>query len=196
MKEVPSNQPEMLDIVDQYGEPTGEQYDKATVHQEGMWHRDVHVWITDGVNLLEQQRRWDKTIMPGEWDISVGGHVAANESYLEAAQRETREELGLAFDEDRYIGIGKLTIELPMENGAWTHRIVGDNFVVVEQNLTVDDLTLQASEVLGARLYPIDQLEADLSAPETARLHASQPPELWALGLTAIREIIEGGAPM
>ena len=181
---------ELLDIVDAYGNPTGEQRDKADIHRLGLPHRDVHVWITDGQNVLQQQRAWDKKIMPGAWDIAVGGHVGAGESYLDAAMRETEEELGLRLPADRFRPAGMLAVEMVMEPGPdqWTHRTVGDNFVVVERNLRLADLVLQTSEVIDARLYPIDQLEADLNDPETAQRHAPQPEALWRLGIAAMRE--------
>lgn len=187
---------ELLDIVDRHsGEPTGEQQDKALIHQDGLWHRDVHVWVTNGTHFLQQQRTWGKKIMPGQWDISVGGHVGGGESYAEAALRETEEELGLRIAPQRLIPAGKLAVEMAMENGSWMHRVVGDNFVVVERSLQpenlADQLTLQTSEVLGARLYDLDQLEADLANPDTARQHAEQPPELWTLGITAMRQAIQ-----
>ncbi len=184
---------ELLDIVDAAGEPTGEQLDKTEIHRLGLPHRDVHVWITDGQNVLEQQRAWDKKIMPGEWDIAVGGHVSAGESYLDAAVRETEEELGLRLSAERFIPAGRLAVEMVMEPGPnqWIHRLVGDNFVVVEQNLSLDALRLQTSEVIGARLYPIDQLETDLTNPTTAEQHAPQPLELWQLGIAAMRRAIE-----
>ena len=184
---------ELLDIVDANGEPTGDQRDKAEIHRLGLPHRDVHVWITDGENVLEQQRARDKKIMPGEWDIAVGGHVGAGESYLDAAMRETEEELGLWLPPERFRPAGRLAVAMTMEPGPreWTHRVVGDNFVVVEHNLALDALQLQATEVIDARLYPINQLEADLANPETAKRHAPQPLELWQLGITAMRQAVE-----
>jgi isopentenyl-diphosphate Delta-isomerase len=181
---------ELLDLLNDAGNPTGEQLDKAEIHSKGLWHRDVHVWVTDGQNVLQQQRAWDKKIMPGEWDISVGGHVAAGETTLDAAVRETTEELGLDFPRERFIRAGSLPVEMAMPGG-WTHRVHGDNFVVVERNLRAEGLTLQTGEVLGARLYPIDQLEADLASPETTGRHAPQPLELWALGIAAMREAVQ-----
>ena len=50
---------------------------------------------TDGMILL-QRRSMAKDLFPGWWDISVGGHVDAGESYDEAVVRELREELGIA----------------------------------------------------------------------------------------------------
>jgi len=67
------------------------------------------------------------------------------------------------------------------------HNIVGDNFVVLERDLTLADLTLQPEEVLGARWYPLDQLEHDLEDPQTAQRHAPQPAALYALGIAGMR---------
>lgn len=181
---------ELLDVVDELGQPTGQIVDKQTIHEQGIRHRDVHVWVTNGCDMLEQQRTWDKTIMPGDWDISVGGHVAAGESYLEAAVRETAEELGLTLPPERFIRAGLMASKLLFPGWRQPHNIVGDNFVVVEPGLAIADLRLQDEEVLGARWYPIDQLEADLARPETARLHAPQPAELWALGVAAMRSTV------
>ena len=183
---------ELLDIVDMQGNPTGEPVDKATIHSEGRWHRDVHVWVTNGTDVLQQQRTWDKSIMPGQWDISIGGHVAAGESYLDAAVRETAEEIGLERDKASFIraAAGVLAVDMAMSPTGWRHRVIGDNFVLVERDLTLEDLTLQTEEVIGARWYPIDQLEEDLLDHETKGKHAEQPFALWALGITAMRHAI------
>lgn len=185
--------PEMVDLVDRHGGLLGRQLDKQSVHQQGLWHRDVHVWITDGEHLLEQQRAGHKKIMPDTWDVSIGGHVAAGETFLDAAVRETEEELGLRFAPNRFRWAGALAVEMPMGSGvnAWIHRTAGEHFVVVERNLDVDRLTLQTSEVSGARLYPIDQLEADISHADTIDRHAPQPVAMWQLGIMAMRQAIE-----
>lgn len=178
---------ELLDVVDEYGEPTGDVMGKQLIHDQGIRHRDVHVWITNGEDFLQQQRVWTKSIMPGAWDISVGGHVGTGESYLDAAVRETSEELGLDLPKDRFQTIGKVATELMFPGWKAAHNIVGDNFVVVERDLSTNDLRLQEEEVLGARWYPIDQLAADLSDPATAERHAPQPQTLYALGIAGMR---------
>ncbi|HET8671674.1 MAG TPA: NUDIX domain-containing protein [Candidatus Saccharimonadales bacterium] len=178
---------ELLDVVDIYGKPTGEVQDKKTIHGQGLRHRDAHVWVTNGHDLLQQQRRWDKSIMPGEWDISVGGHVGAGETYLAAAIRETSEELGITFPAERFIRIGRIATGLHFPGWGHPHNIVGDNFVVLEPDLDIHDLWLQEEEVISVRWYPIDQLEDDLAHPESARLHAPQPEALYALGIAGMR---------
>ena len=36
---------EILDIVDDNGQPTGEVIDRVTAHREGILHRTSHVWL-------------------------------------------------------------------------------------------------------------------------------------------------------
>jgi isopentenyl-diphosphate Delta-isomerase len=179
--------PEMFDLVDAFGFPTGEVADRDTVHAEGLLHRDMHVWITNGEDMLQQQRSWEKDIMPGEWDISVAGHIGAGESYRDAAGRETFEELGVELPDDSFIEAGTFASELLLPGWEQPHNVVGDNFVVVAPELNLNDLDLQEEEVVDVRWYPIDQLEQDLSDPETAEKHASQPLDLYQLGIDAMR---------
>jgi isopentenyl-diphosphate delta-isomerase type 1 len=62
-------------------------------------HRTAHVVVfSSDDRVLLQKRSARKDIQPGKWDTAVGGHLAPGEGYEEAAQRETREELGLATD--------------------------------------------------------------------------------------------------
>ena len=189
----PGTAGELLDVVDAYDSRTGLVLPKSQIHAEGLLHRDMHVWIVHEGQLLQQQRHANKSIMPGAWDISAAGHVGHGEDYLSAAVRETEEELGLALPPERFMAIGKLAARMTIGNGSdqWVHKTIGENFVVVEPNLDLASLRLQASEVQGVRLYDIDRLERDVSAPETASRHAPHPIELWQLGIDGIRRAIE-----
>lgn len=61
----------------------------------GEYFRIVHAWIADGAgNLLVSRRAMTKRVYPGLWE-TAGGKVRAGESFLAAAVREVREELGL-----------------------------------------------------------------------------------------------------
>jgi len=183
-------QGELLDIVDEQGEPTGQVLDKGAIHSRGLLHRDVHLWLTNGRDLLQQQRTWDKSIMPGAWDITVGGHVSSGESYLEAVMRETEEELGLQFRAERFINVGRIASQLVIPGWEYPHNVVGDNYVILEPDLAVTDLRLQEEEVISARWYNIEQLAVDVRDPVTATLHAPQPPALYALGIAGMRGVI------
>ena len=69
---------------------------RSEVHGNNLRHRAVHILIFDeaGEVYLQLRSRW-KDRHPLKWDSSAAGHVAARESYEEAARRELEEELGI-----------------------------------------------------------------------------------------------------
>ena len=59
-------------------------------------HRIVRILVFNNKNEVYLQKRGpEKLSWPNKWDQSVGGHVDAGESYLDAALREAEEELGI-----------------------------------------------------------------------------------------------------
>jgi 8-oxo-dGTP pyrophosphatase MutT (NUDIX family) len=68
----------------------------------------AHVWLwrraenaPPQVEVLLQLRSPNKTNWPGDGDISSAGHIDVNETVLDAAERETLEEIGLAIERDK-----------------------------------------------------------------------------------------------
>lgn len=181
---------EYFDIVNQHGQPIGESLPKSEVHRLGRWHKDVHVWMTDGHGLVEQQRAADKDIMPSQWDISVAGHVSAGESALESAIRETLEETGQYYAAGRFVYIGSLAIEYAVPGWEQPHRTYGDHYVIHDPRLHLEDLVIEEGKATGFRMYPLEQLAVDLTAPEGRTRHAEQPLEIWQLGLSGMRRTI------
>ena len=91
--------PEMLDIVDENGVPTGRSVPRTVAHAEGLRHRTSHVWIVrrkaGRVQVLLQMRCAAKDSYPGCYDISSAGHIPAGDEFVGSALRELREELGV-----------------------------------------------------------------------------------------------------
>lgn len=87
---------EYLDIVDEQDVTIGKETRKK-VHEVGLWHRGVHVFLfnKDG-KMLIQKRSADRASNPLRLDCSVSEHVQSGESYLDAARRGLKEELGVA----------------------------------------------------------------------------------------------------
>ena len=58
---------ELLDIVDEKGNPTGETVPREVAHREGIRHRTAHVWIFRRrggvVQILLQKRSDNKAVM-------------------------------------------------------------------------------------------------------------------------------------
>lgn len=86
---------EIFDVVNDDDMVIGQEK-RSVVHQKGLLHRGVHVWLfsPDG-KLLIQRRSDDRPTAPGALDCSVSEHVKAGEDYMTAAQRGLKEELGL-----------------------------------------------------------------------------------------------------
>lgn len=69
-------------------------------------YRVINIFIEDEKgNILLPKRTFDRKKFPGKYDFSVGGYVQSGESYLEAALRETQEELLIDVNEDDLIEI-------------------------------------------------------------------------------------------
>lgn len=86
---------ELLDIITDGDIVTGQEL-RSRVHELGLWHRGVHVFLftADG-KLLIQKRSADRSTAPSLLDCSVSEHVKAGEGYLEAAIRGMKEEMGV-----------------------------------------------------------------------------------------------------
>lgn len=98
---------ELFDVVDHEDRVVG-QSTRADVHENGLYHRAVHILVQDPEGLLYLQRRsWDKDSAPGCWVSSCSGHVDAGEDYRTAAIRELTEELGIAVSPEKLAEIGR-----------------------------------------------------------------------------------------
>ncbi len=72
---------EMFDVLDKNGNKTGDVKTKKELHENGLWHSAVHVWIYNSKGeILLQKRSMKVTNWPGRWDISVAGHIPAGET--------------------------------------------------------------------------------------------------------------------
>lgn len=86
---------ELLDVVNDEDAVTGQSM-RSVVHQRGLLHRGVHVFLfNEKGEMLIQKRSADRSNSPSLLDCSVSEHVKAGESYLEAAVRGLKEEMGV-----------------------------------------------------------------------------------------------------
>jgi isopentenyldiphosphate isomerase len=86
---------ELLDIVDDSDLVIGQEF-RAVVHQRGLQHRGIHIFlVTPEHKLIIQQRGRQRENGPLALDCSVSEHVKAGEGYRQAAIRGLAEELGI-----------------------------------------------------------------------------------------------------
>lgn len=86
---------ELFEIIDAFGKVVGIEK-RSIVHQKGLLHRAVHVFVLDSKGrTFIQQRSFEKDVGPGLWDLSAAEHLKPGESFEDAAMRGVREELGV-----------------------------------------------------------------------------------------------------
>lgn len=90
---------EVWDLYDENKNITGKDCIRGEEIPDNYYHLVVHVWIKNykGEYLIAQ-RSEKKTIDPLMWEC-VGGSVLKGENSLQAALRETKEEVGIDLDE-------------------------------------------------------------------------------------------------
>ena len=105
---------EILDVVDEYGNPTGETVEREYAHSHGIRHRTAHLWLfrmhNGQTQILLQKRSVNKDSHPGCYDISSAGHIPAGVDYKPSAIRELKEELGIDANECSLIHCGDRTV--------------------------------------------------------------------------------------
>lgn len=139
---------EMVDLYDEDRIPLGRTAERHAPKGPGEYRTVVHVCIFDSRGrLLIQQRSREKDSWPEAWDVSVGGGVDAGETSRQAAEREVREELGLALD---LRGV-RPSVTVNFDGGF-------DDFYLVERDLALEDLTLQKEEVAQARWAELPEI--------------------------------------
>jgi isopentenyldiphosphate isomerase len=160
---------ERVDVLDEYGEPTGEVTWKSEAHRLGLWHRCFHCWVfgTDAAGepyLLVQRRAAAKDTWPGYLDVTAAGHLAAGEESLDGL-REVEEELGLRVEPGRLIPLGSRRIEQEIPGGC--DREFHDVFLLFDPT-SPERMRLQAEEVeavLSMSLVDAEALGGGWSVP-------------------------------
>ncbi|MGA0839078.1 MAG: NUDIX hydrolase [Pseudomonadales bacterium] len=129
---------------------------RAEVHRSGHWHRSVHVFLFDLEDRLWLQRRAkNKDLFPSRWDLSVGEHLRAGESFARGALRGLAEELGVPTVTLTALGETRLYSFEDADSGiqdhelqqafraAWSGTPLPDN-VEVAEIIKIDAATLKA----------------------------------------------------
>ena len=131
---------ELWDLYDENRLPLGKQIVRGQEKPvAGEYRAVVHVCLfsTDG-KMLIQRRQPFKEGWSGKWDVTVGGSAIAGETPKEAAERELKEELGIALPLPRQ----RLTVNF--ESGF-------DDIFLVTRDVALDSLVLQETEVAEVR---------------------------------------------
>ena len=120
------------------GEPTPEGYYRMVVH--------VCVFDPEG-RMLIQQRQPFKRGWSNLWDITVGGSAVSGDTSRSAAERETKEELGLDID----LSDVRPSLTIHFEHGF-------DDVYLLTRPVDLSALRLQPEEVQAVRWAEKDEI--------------------------------------
>jgi isopentenyldiphosphate isomerase len=150
--------PDMVDCIDADGVPTGQSKPRTSVHQDGDWHRTVHVWIVNSLGeVLFQKRSMLKESFPGMWDVSSAGHIESNETSIAAAERELHEEIGVIVVPQDLRFLFSLKNTSNQHEGTFIDNEISDVYLVC-RDIDVQDIPLQTSEVSEVKFLPVSKL--------------------------------------
>lgn len=150
---------EYLDMYDEERRPTGQVAERFGGFPDGGLHLVVHVCVFDARGrMLIQRRQKTKAAWPGRWDLSAGGCALAGETSRQAAIRETQEELGF----DPAIEGVRPALTINFSRGF-------DDLYLIERDVDVQNLRLQADEVMDVRWAACEEvlqmIDADAFIP-------------------------------
>jgi isopentenyl-diphosphate delta-isomerase type 1 len=152
-----------IDIVDEKGNKTGETKSYDEVHASGLLHKSVHVWVLNskGEILLQKRSKYVRAY-PLYWDISAAGHVNSGQTSLEAAQMETKEELGLLLLSADFKFLCTLNEYNVSNNGKHIENGLSDIYVL-HLDLEISQLKIEPEEVEEVRWVRNEEFEKWIS---------------------------------
>ena len=141
---------EIWELFNSDGTPSGVMWERGRRDEMpvGLYHKVVEVWVSLGDKILLTQRHPDKWggLL---WEAS-GGAVLVGEDVRQAAVRELAEETGILASAEEICYLGR-----------WkSSRAMIESFVLYLTELP--PLTLQESEVVGAKTVTAEELESML----------------------------------
>ena len=142
---------EYFDVLNKYGEFTGEIATREECHEKGLWHRAVYGFIFNKKgDVLLQKRSANKKLWANLWDITAGGHVLAGEFGETALIREMKEELGIEVEKNdiRYL-VGSTSTNVK-------GNIINNHFnecYIVTKDIDITDVKLQVEEVSTVKWF-------------------------------------------
>ncbi|SFR52014.1 isopentenyl-diphosphate delta-isomerase [Yoonia tamlensis] len=136
--------------------------EKLEVHEKGLKHKAVSVFLLQHDRILIQQRALEKYHTPGLWANTCCTHPLWGETDADCAQRRLQEELGIQGVALTYRDT--ITYRADVGNGLIEHEVVA-----IFTGVARDDLafTPNPHEVMATRWISLADLAADMNrAPQ------------------------------
>lgn len=132
--------------------------EKLEVHQRGLRHPAVSVFVMDGNRTLLQRRALTKYHTPGLWANTCCTHPRWGEAAETCARRRLAEELGIAGLDLRHAG--QVEYRAEVGNGLVEHEVVEIFAATAPAGLRI---TPAPAEVMETRWADLADLEQDIA---------------------------------
>ncbi len=155
---------EFFDILNEMGNKTGRVKERSLVHRDGDRHGTVHIWIYRSKNgileFLLQKRSENKDAFPGCYDVSCAGHLSVGDSFLSAAKRELKEELGINPPKDslKFLGFTEHFRTECFHQRPFVDREYSGVYILDGSEIDVCQLALQKEELDEVRWFSSREL--------------------------------------
>ena len=160
---IPFDKGELLQCFNEDGTPSEEPFSRLTAHRKGILHGASHTYIykkeNNNLYVLLQRRSNNKDSFPGCLDTSSAGHIEFGSDFLETAQKEIFEELGLRVDVNALEEIFEQKIYR-------ANKFHGEDFIdneinkvyALEMDCDTSALSLQPEEVSEAKWFDVETI--------------------------------------
>lgn len=123
---------ERFDLYNKHLEKLNKTMVRGASNNSGEYHLVVHIWIRNNDRqYLIQQRNKQDDLVPYQWGTH-GGAVLEGETSLEAAIRETKEEIGIALNPNKLELVKRYVIDHPHSNYITDLYLYEDNILLNE----------------------------------------------------------------
>lgn len=162
---------ELLRVVDRNGVDTYNVLEREELHNKGMLHNEVVIYIINKKGeVLLQRRSKNRRFSPNKLGV-IAGHVSHNERALTAAVRECREEVGLVVEEEnmhvlcpRYLVIEEYNNHFMYPYYTYTEKDAND-FIIQKEELDyvrwykIDDVIDMIKKGSSEVLFKTDEIK-------------------------------------
>lgn len=131
-------------------------------HMKGLLHRTFHCWISDS-EFLYFQMRGNNVDFANLLDVTVGGHIRAGETEIEAS-REVTEEIGLTFEFRNLVHLGNHYFTY--EDEEWRVREIAEVYLSKVEN-GLNSFKPSREELGGIVAIPFSEGRAFFNKPAT-----------------------------
>ncbi|HMT39934.1 MAG TPA: NUDIX domain-containing protein [Candidatus Saccharibacteria bacterium] len=166
---------ELVDVLDENGNKTGEKTTLDDICNRGLWHNSVHaIIITKDHKIIAQKRSLSIVMNPDMIELSVGGAVNSAEEPLQAIIRETKEELGIHVEPSEVIYINKRRYNKHYKKLNKTSKTILHTYVIKLRS-PISNTKLQDSETSKIYFLPESKAKRLVSYHRIARLGRITP---------------------